>query len=117
MQVLCHVSSSPLLLLLLLDVFSPKIQSTGRPTNYIISIIIIIIIIIVVVIILLLFFIPQPIIDPNPAPLPPMFYVNFSFAGIMAKNDSFENDIQLQLGFTVTWWLGLLLSLPWADLK
>ena len=72
MQVLCHVSSSPLLLLLLLDVFSPKIQSTGRPTNYIISIIIIIIIIIiVVVIILLLFFIPQPIIDPNPAPLPP----------------------------------------------
>ena len=101
MQVLCHVSSSPLLLLLLLDVFSPKIQSTGRPTNYIISIIIIIIII-VVVIILLLFFIPQPIIDPNPAPLPPMFYVNFSFAGIMAKNDSFENDIQLQLGFTVT---------------
>ena len=100
MQVLCHVSSSPLLLLLLLDVFSPKIQSTGRPTNYIISIIIIIII--VVVIILLLFFIPQPIIDPNPAPLPPMFYVNFSFAGIMAKNDSFENDIQLQLGFTVT---------------
>ena len=102
MQVLCHVSSSPLLLLLLLDVFSPKIQSTGRPTNYIISIIIIIIIIIVVVIILLLFFIPQPIIDPNPAPLPPVFYVNFSFAGIMAKNDSFENDIQLQLGFTVT---------------
>ena len=103
MQVLCHVSPSPLLLLLLLDVFSPKIQSTGRPTNYIISIIIIIIIIIiVVVIILLLFFIPQPIIDPNPAPLPPMFYVNFSFAGIMAKNDSFENDIQLQLGFTVT---------------
>ena len=102
MQVLCHVSSSPLLLLLLLDVFSPKIQSTGRPTNYIISIIIIIIIIIVVVIILLLFFIPQPIIDPNPAPLPPMFYVNFSFAGIVAKNDSFENDIQLQLGFTVT---------------
>ena len=102
MQVLCHVSSSPLLLLLLLDVFSPKIQSTGRPTNYIISIIIIIIIIIVVVIILLLFFIPPPIIDPNPAPLPPMFYVNFSFAGIMAKNDSFENDIQLQLGFTVT---------------
>ena len=101
MQVLCHVSSSPLLLLLLLDVFSPKIQSTGRPTNYIISIIIIIIII-VVVIILLLFFIPQPIIDPNPAPLPPMFYVNFSFAGIMAKNDRFENDIQLQLGFTVT---------------
>ena len=101
MQVLCHVSSSPLLLLLLLDVFSPKIQSTGRPTNYIISIIIIIIII-VVVIVLLLFFIPQPIIDPNPAPLPPMFYVNFSFAGIMAKNDSFENDIQLQLGFTVT---------------
>ena len=101
MQVLCHVSSSPLLLLLLLDVFSPKIQSTGRPTNYIISIIIIIIII-VVVIILLLFFIPQPIIDPNPAPLAPMFYVNFSFAGIMAKNDSFENDIQLQLGFTVT---------------
>ena len=101
MQVLCHVSSSPLLLLLLLDVFSPKIQSTGRPTNYIISIIIIIIII-VVVIILLLFFIPQPIIDPNPAPLPPLFYVNFSFAGIMAKNDSFENDIQLQLGFTVT---------------
>ena len=100
MQVLCHVSSSPLLLLLLLDVFSPKIQSTGRPTNYIISIIIIIII--VVVIILLLFFIPQPIIDPNPAPLPPMLYVNFSFAGIMAKNDSFENDIQLQLGFTVT---------------
>ena len=100
MQVLCHVSSSPLLLLLLLDVFSPKFQSTGRPTNYIISIIIIIII--VVVIILLLFFIPQPIIDPNPAPLPPMFYVNFSFAGIMAKNDSFENDIQLQLGFTVT---------------
>ena len=101
MQVLCHVSSSPLLLLLLLDVFSPKIQSTGRPTNYIISIIIIFIII-VVVIILLLFFIPQPIIDPNPAPLPPMFYVNFSFAGIMAKNGRFENDIQLQLGFTVT---------------
>ena len=85
MQVLYHVSSSPLLLLLLFDVFSPKIQLTGRPANYIISIIIIIIII--VIIILLLFFIPQPIIDPNPAPLPPMFYVNFSFAGIMAKNE------------------------------
>ena len=85
MQVLYHVSPSPLLLLLSFDVFSPKIQSTGRPANYIISIIIIIIII--VIIILLQFFIPQPIIDPNPAPLPPMFYVNFSFAGIMAKNE------------------------------
>ena len=87
MQVLYHVSPSPLLLLLLFDAFSPKIQSTGRPANYIISIIIIIIIVIIVIIILLQFFIPQPIIDPNPAPLPPMFYVNFSFAGIMAKNE------------------------------
>ena len=86
MQVLYHVSPSPLLLLLSFDVFSPKIQSTGRPASYIISIIIIIIIIIVIII-LLQFFIPQPIIDPNPAPLPPMFYVNFSFAGIMAKNE------------------------------
>ena len=33
------------------------------------------------------------------------------------KYESSENDIQLQLGPRVTWWLGMLLRLPWAELK
>ena len=33
-----------------------------------------------------------------------------------SKYGSFENDIQLQLGPAVTWWLGLILNLPWAEL-
>ena len=33
------------------------------------------------------------------------------------KYGGFENDIQLQLGPTVTLWLGLLLRFPWAEQK
>ena len=33
------------------------------------------------------------------------------------KYGSFENDIQLQLGPTVTWWLGLLLKVALGRIK